>query len=759
VVRLLAADGWDVHARRIETAGELKGVLTSQDWDLVVADHGVLCPRTGESLLPLMPSEWTVPLIVISDKVWANPSIEMIRAGARDFLDRDSLSRLPAVVAREVGGSKEDLVQTSDDSLRRSAAESALRRSEGLYRDLFDNLLNGVAHCRMLFEDGRPRDFVYLGVNKAFERLTGLKDVVGKRVTDVIPGLRESHPELFEIYGRVAVTGRSETLEAASDAFGGWLFISVYSTEKEHFTAVFENITERRKSESAMRESELRLQMALEAGAMGIWDRDPRSGRLHMTEQLLRLFGLKSGEFDGRYETFLHLVHPEDVAGLEAAIARSRDARTPYRHAFRVGWPDSSLHWLEGRGQFFYDAAGVPIRMVGIAVDITETRHLEDQLRQAQKMEAVGQLAGGVAHDYNNILTSTLMHLELMMNDSSLAPHQRDSLKELEIETQRAVGLTRQLLMFSRRQIIQVKPVDLNDVVRDLLKMLRRLLGEHISLDFRNEARRLRIEADPGMVEQVIINLCVNSRDAMMPNGGPLTIETRLVELSAEAAGANPNARAGRFVCLSVTDAGCGMNAEVMKRIFEPFFTTKEAGKGTGLGLATVYAIARQHSGWVEVSSRVARGTTFRVFFPELLKGSAAEVETIDPQRLRGDETILIVEDEAAVRRMAVMSLRWFGYHVLEAANGPEALQQWEQHRHEIALLFTDMVMPEGMTGLDLAGRLREANGDLKVIISSGYSADIANSGIPAGSGIAYLSKPYEVKVLAALVRKCLDRT
>jgi PAS domain S-box-containing protein len=514
----------------------------------------------------------------------------------------------------------------------------------------------------------------------------------------------------------------------------------------------------RKAAEEALRESELRLRLALEAGAMGIWDLDLRSGRLHWTEQITRLLGFESGGFDGRYETFLSHVHPDDRAGLDASIARSRDAGIPNRHEFRVVWPDSSVHWLDGRSQFFYNSADSPVRMLGIAIDISETRRLGDQLRQAQKMEAVGQLAGGVAHDYNNILTSTLMHLELMMHDTSLAPHLRNSLLELEVETQRAVGLTRQLLMFSRRQIIQVKPVDLNVVVGDLLKMLRRLLGEHISLEFHNEARHLWIEADPGMVEQIIINLCVNSRDAMMPSGGPLTIETRFVELGADAGATNPDARAGRFVCLSVTDVGCGMNAEVMKRIFEPFFTTKEAGKGTGLGLATVYAIAKQHAGWVEVTSRVGRGSIFRVYFPELVKTAAIKTEEIDPQQLRGNETILVVEDEAAVRRMAVMSLQWFGYRVLEASNGPEALRLWEQHRSEIDLLFTDMVMPEGMTGLDLAGQLRAAKDGLKVVISSGYSVDIANSGIPAGSGIAYMSKPYEVKGLVAMVRRCLDQ-
>ena len=631
IVRLLTADGSTVDSLRIAAAVEIPAALATRRWDVVIADDDTLRSGAGaaRSLPPII---WNVPLVVISDQASTDRAVEMMRTGARDFLGKDDLSRLPAIVSRELEEAKSGSMRAQEGDVWRKAAEDALR------------------------------------------------------------------------------------------------------------------------------ESELRLRLALEVGAMGIWDLDLRSGRLHWTEQFTRLLGFESSDFDGQYETVRRRVHPEDLAGLDASIARSRDACIPHRHEFRVVWPDSSVHWLAERGQFFYDSAGMPVRMLGIAIDISETKRLGDQLRQAQKREAVGQRAGGVAHDYNNILTSTLMHLELMLHDSSLEPHLRNSLLELEVETQRAVGLTRQLLMFSRRQIIQVKPVDLNDVVCDLLKMLRRLLGEHISLEFRNEARRLWIEADPGMVEQVIINLCVNSRDAMMPNGGLLTIETRFVELGADVGAANPDARAGRFVCLSVTDAGCGMNAEVMKRIFEPFFTTKEAGKGTGLGLATVYAIAKQHAGWVEVTSQVGNGSTFRVYFPELLKTSPIKTEAIDPQQLRGNETILVVEDEAAVRRMAVMSLQWFGYRVLEAANGPEALRLWEQHRSEIDLLFTDMVMPEGMTGLDLAGKLRAAKDGLKVVVSSGYSVDIANSGIPAGAGIAYLAKPYEVKVLVAMVRKCLDQ-
>ena len=513
---------------------------------------------------------------------------------------------------------------------------------------------------------------------------------------------------------------------------------------------------EQTEAEDALRTSEQRLRLAMEAGAVGIWDWDLRSGDVHWTEQFSRLFGLKPGEFDGRYESMIRRVHPEDRAALEASIAGARDRQTPHRHEFRAIWPDGSIHWLAVRGAFHCDAAGRPVRMIGIAIDFTERGMMEDQLRQAQKLEAVGQLAGSVAHDYNNILASMLMHLELLADDSSLPPRVRSSVRELQDEAQRAVSLTRQLLMFSRRQIIQVKPVDLNEMLSNQSKMLKRVLGERISMELRTEARRLWIEADSGMIEQVVMSLCVNSRDAMMPAGGPLTIGTRLVEFGADAARANPNARAGKFVCLSVTDAGCGMDAAVMERIFEPFFTTKEEGKGTGL--ATVYAVVRQHLGWVEVASHVGKGSTFCVYLPELIEEAPAASEAPDSQQLRGHETVLVVEDEEAVRRMAVMSLQMFGYTVLEATNGPEAIRLWDQHHAEISLVFTDMVMPAGMTGLDLAGRLRETRGGLKVIISSGYSEDVMRSGIPAGLGIAYLPKPYEVKALVAAVRKCLDQ-
>jgi PAS domain S-box-containing protein len=287
--------------------------------------------------------------------------------------------------------------------------------------------------------------------------------------------------------------------------------------------------------------------------------------------------------------------------------------------------------------------------------DITDRRHLEAKLLQVQKMEAVGQLAGGVAHDYNNILTSTLLQLSMLLDDPSVAEGTKRTLRQLEREAERAAGLTRQLLMFSRKQAISLRPVDLNKVLAHLFDMLRRLLSEEVQLEYPTSHIPLWVEADSVMVEQVITNLCLNAQDAMAPKGGRLTIDAKLVELDATATAANPEAIPGLFACISVTDTGSGMNAATLERIFEPFFTTKGVGKGTGLGLSTVYGIAKQHRGWAEVTSQIGKGSTFRVFLPGWTKVSPAGTESPALEGQNGKESILLVDDEKAIRDMVAL--------------------------------------------------------------------------------------------------------
>jgi signal transduction histidine kinase/ligand-binding sensor domain-containing protein/CheY-like chemotaxis protein len=421
---------------------------------------------------------------------------------------------------------------------------------------------------------------------------------------------------------------------------------------------------------------------------------------------------------------------------------------------------------------WFYTCSAIAVAVLTLAIFRLRTGSLRrenerlergiaertQELVQARKMEAVGQLAGGVAHDFNNILTAILMQLGLLLEEQDLEPSARAGLQDLEKQAKRAASLTRQLLAFSRRQVMRSRPLDLNAMLEELFKMLRRLLGDDISLEFKKGCP-LWIDGDVAMIEQVVTNLCLNARDAMTPKGGRLLIETSLREVNEAEAKANPEARAGSFVCLSVSDTGCGMDEQVLQHIFEPFFTTKEVSKGTGLGLATVYGIVKQHHGWVRVVSKVGSGSTFRVFIPARDAPQAAEPGAMVEHAPRGRETILLVEDEKTVRMMASLCLQRFGYRVLEAADGPEAIAAWDQHGPEIDLLFSDMVMPNGITGLDLAKRFRQGKPGLKVIVTSGYSVDLRRTAESVEPGFMYLAKPYEMKNLAAAVRACLDGT
>ncbi|HWI57473.1 MAG TPA: ATP-binding protein [Bacillota bacterium] len=391
--------------------------------------------------------------------------------------------------------------------------------------------------------------------------------------------------------------------------------------------------------------------------------------------------------------------------------------------------------------------------------DTTDRLSLEAQLRQSQKMESVGQLAAGVAHDFNNMLTIIQGHAGLLMLRSAQRPELLDSAQAIQFAAERAANLTRQLLMFSRKNIMQPTLLDLREVVANLSKMLQRLLGETIRLEFLPPVEMPLIQADAGMVEQVIMNLAVNARDAMA-RGGTLTISTTPMEVDAGYAQVHPEARPGAFVCLRVSDTGCGMSAATMARIFEPFFTTKEVGKGTGLGLATVYGIIKQHEGWIEVASEPGHGSTFSIYFPATRQPVEAKSPVVAPATAvrGGQETILVVEDEPVLRELAHTILADCGYHILEAGSGREALEIWERHHSRIDLVLTDMVMPEGISGMDLAQKLHLTKPRLKIIFASGYSMDDLDTDFVRNGHAAFLQKPYTHLSLPKAVRDCLDK-
>ncbi len=518
---------------------------------------------------------------------------------------------------------------------------------------------------------------------------------------------------------------------------------------------VNQDITERKRTETALSVSQERLRAIVSATPSCIKLVDSQGTLLEINPCGLDLVEAASAaEVIGR--PLFGLIapeHRESFAKFNERICSGHDGTLEFEMVGLRG----TRRWMQTHAVPLQDPASGKTLHLAITDDITDRKRVESQLRQAQKLEAVGQLAGGIAHDFNNILAAIMMNLTLLQDNDHLDGETRAGLKEVESCAERATRLTRQLLMFSRRSVLETRVLDVNEVVDNLLKMLGRLLGEHIKLVFERSNRLPPVEADAGMLEQVLMNLAVNARDAM-PKGGQITISTSAPEISAADAALHPERRRGSFVCLAVADTGCGMDPATVEHIFEPFFTTKEAGKGTGLGLATVHGIVAQHRGWVEVDSRVGGGTTFRAYLPVSTTLLKEDEEQSAQPALKGSETLLVVEDEDAVRLTLARALRGLDYRVLEAANGQDALKLWRDHGAEIDLLLTDMVMPEGMTGLELAERIRLDKPALKVIISSGYAAEITESATLTKAGIVYLPKPYKLASLGRALRECLER-
>lgn len=1013
----------------------------------------------------------------------------------------------------------------NQDITERKKTENAVRESAQRYRSLFENMIEGFAWCKMIFEDGQPQDFIYLDVNESFTRLTGLRDVVGKRVTDVIPGIRESDPELFEIYARVSLTGKAEKFETYVDALGIWFSLSVYSTEPEHFIAVFDNITSRKRAEDALRQSEERnrllasvvegssqpfasgwrdgrldlfnkafcdltgyseeetasinwakdltppeylemesrklaellrthqpvryekeyvrkdgsrvpvelltqivtdrtgeplylyafltdltdrraaeealrkseeeLRLTLEATSDGIWKWDFKSDEMTVSDTWYTMLGYQPGEFIATYESWLSLMHPDDVQETRAATEAFASSRSDvYEREFRLRTKDNRYRWIHSRARVVQrDENGAPQRLIGNHQDITERkqseeevkrerdklkgildvfndgvyivnpqfeieyvnpvmeatfgpvegrkcfeylhcstepcplchnaeviaghsiqrefhtekvqktfdifetpmrredgsfsnlvffhditerkkaeeariqlataieqvgetvivtdtegkivyvnpaferstgytreeamgnnprmlksgRHddgfyqhlwktvaggriwkghlitkkkdgglleeeatispikedsgaivnyvavkrdvtrevsLQQQLQQAQKMEAVGTLAGGVAHDFNNLLQVTLGYAELLLNEKKESDPEYGDLQKIFLAAKSGAELVRSLLTFSRKVEPKFIPLNLNRQILRVEALLKRTIPKMVQIEMRLETDLKEIYADPTQVEQVLMNLAVNAKDAM-PDGGRLTVETRNVSKDEMECLPRMESQSEACVLLMISDTGHGMDEQTLEHVFEPFFTTKELGRGTGLGLAVVYGIVQQHGGHIRCESSQEHGTTFFLYFPavDLPEETQPEAVAIPAS---GSETVLLVDDEDAVRDLGSRILARAGYTVLTAENGKEALEVFSKEKERISLVILDLIMPR-MGGKDCLKELVQIHPGIKVLIASGFLADSAPRQYIGLGARGFVTKPFRLRELLERVRRTLD--
>jgi PAS domain S-box-containing protein len=488
------------------------------------------------------------------------------------------------------------------------------------------------------------------------------------------------------------------------------------------------------------------------------WMTSPDLGKMHYVSAGYKvIWGRSLESLYADPHQWVNAIIPKERDRVLATFKTLMENESRVSMEYQISRPDGAIRWIHDRGFQVRDKTGRLIRLAGIASDITERRNLEAQFRQSQKLEAIGQLAGGVAHDFNNILAVIQMQSELVKMSVGVTDEQTSLANEIGGTVKRAAALTRQLLMFSRREVFQPRDLDLSQSVANTAKMLIRVLGENIQMQLKLASQPALINADESMMDQILLNLAVNARDAM-PNGGQLIIETSRVDFDDVKGAQFTPARAGSFVCLSVNDSGCGIPPEVLPKIFEPFFTTKDVGKGTGLGLATVFGIVEQHNGWIDVLSKVDQGTTFRIYFPRL--GKSADTKSVPPSvttRLSGTETILLVEDDPSVRVLVRRTISKLGYRIIEAPTGIRALEVWKESHADIRLLLTDMVMPDRMTGKDLAQRLLKENPKLKVIYMSGYSTELFEKDFPLNKGVNFLAKPFQTFELAQAIRNRLD--
>ena len=666
--------------------------------------------------------------------VEADGGVTWVRTSTFGIWDGDELRRLVTLL--------EDVTE------RRRDAE-ALRESELRFRTIAE-----AAPIGILLSDATSR---VLYANAETERITGrtaaalseggwAELVHPEDLPRLVETMQRDHEPSagFAVALRV-VRGDGSVLRTEAQARN--LYVDGVRTGR---LTLVSDVTERYRMEAALHESEeLFRELAENIDAVFYLARPDATGVDYVSPGFWSIWGRTPAELQEQPELWMDAIHPDDRAGVHEAFSRDRAG---FHAEYRIVRPDGSVRWISDRSFPVRNAEGELVRIAGVATDETTRRTLETQLLQAQRLESIGRLAGGVAHDFNNLLTVILSHAAFARQDLTTAD---EDLAAIEQAGARASELTAQLLAFARRQVIEPRIIDLNVLTTQIDRMLRRLIGEHVQLETALEPQLWPVRVDPAQMEQVLLNLAVNARDAM-PNGGTLTLETANVVLDAGYVASHADVQPGEYVMLAVSDNGEGIDPALLPMIFEPFFTTKPSGVGTGLGLATCYGIIRQAGGHIWAYSEPGNGATFKLYLPRAL-GALSDVASGGPGKpVRGNETVLLVEDDVSVRAIAVRALRAQGFVVLEAGDGIEALEVARQHSGEIHILVTDVVMPR-LGGKELAERLVAERPQIKVLFASGYTRNaIVHQGV-LEQGTQFLQKPYVPASLTKKVREVLD--
>jgi PAS domain S-box-containing protein len=713
----------------------------------------------GQQVKNIIPEGFAERLIADGTRSAADALAQQIGTGIELSGRRKDGTEFPIEIMLSPLESTEGILVTAAirDITVRKAAERHLAQMEGRYRGLLE-----AAPDAMVVVDQAGK-IVLLNVQAEKQFGYHRDELVGQQVKNIIPegfaerliadGTRSAADALAQQIGTgIELSGRRKD----GTEFPIEIMLSpLESTEGILVTAAIRDISVRREADAALRRTSQLLQASQSMAQVGGWEVDPVGNTMFWTDETYRIHDTSPAEYTPTLASAIQFYAPESIPIIAAAVQEAIVHGTPFDLELELITAKDRRIWVHTKGTVTIDQ-GRTVKITGVFHDITEQRELETQLRQAQRLEVVGQLAGGIAHDFNNLLTAIRGYSELVRRNLGPKDRNRADLDQVVLASDRAVELTRQLLAFSRRQVLQPRIVDPGELVAGVAPMLRRLLGEHIELVTYAAPHLGRVKVDPSQFEQIIVNLAVNARDAM-PEGGKLRIETTNVELGTAYAASHPGVTPGLYVALTVSDTGSGMSEAVKAHIFEPFFTTKEPGKGTGMGLATVYGIAQQSGGSIYLYSEPGHGTSFKIYLPRVDDEAGAALPVPIAVTPTGSETILLVEDEEAVRAYAARILSEQGYVVLEASGGAAALALVAAHPGAIDLLVTDMVMP-GLQGHQLGEQLSDIRPDLRVLYVSGFTENSVGDHGVVGEGIAFLPKPYTVDALGRAVRLVLDK-